>query len=220
MLVYLTSSEVAVAVICCSESNHFYTQDCSVMENQNMMTYACHPEIIIYYGTEKAFGTKESAQGGAKYCSDPKMAKSCSPFTFLILTGLAIIISLPSSSSQPLQPPNIAGVCNGILISYIYNSGFQLPPIYLPSEAAKVPYRFQSTLFLQNTTALRSLNLGRSLFNMENSWPQPIVPVLADGILLPADVSNGTVFARKSPDTDLKTAIQTGGDFTQMQARV
>lgn len=44
--------------------------------------------------------------------------------------------------------------------------------------------------------------------------------VLADGTLLPADVSNGTVFAGMLPDTDLKSAIQTGGDFTNMQARV
>lgn len=44
--------------------------------------------------------------------------------------------------------------------------------------------------------------------------------VLADGTLLPADVSNGTVFAGMFPDIDLKTAIQTGGDFTKMQVRV
>lgn len=95
-----------------------------------------------YFDTVHAFPSFSAA---------PKMAISCSPFfSFLILTGLVITISLPFSNSQPQKPPNIAGVCNGILVSYIYNSGFQIPPIYLPSEAAQQPYRFQSTLFLQN----------------------------------------------------------------------
>lgn len=44
--------------------------------------------------------------------------------------------------------------------------------------------------------------------------------VLADGTPFPADVSNGTVFAGRFPETDLKTAVQTAGDFNKMQARI
>jgi len=43
--------------------------------------------------------------------------------------------------------------------------------------------------------------------------------VLADGTTLPAQVGNGTVFAG-FPQTDLKTAVETAGDLTQMQAQV
>lgn len=43
--------------------------------------------------------------------------------------------------------------------------------------------------------------------------------VLADGTTLPAAVGNGTVFAGY-PMTDLKTAVETAGDLTQMQAQI
>lgn len=43
--------------------------------------------------------------------------------------------------------------------------------------------------------------------------------VLADGTGLPAGVGNGTIFAG-SPVTDLKTAVETAGDLTQMQVQV
>lgn len=43
--------------------------------------------------------------------------------------------------------------------------------------------------------------------------------VLADGTSLPANVGNGTVFSG-FPMSDLKTAIETAGDLTQMQVQV
>lgn len=43
--------------------------------------------------------------------------------------------------------------------------------------------------------------------------------VLSDGSSLPVSVENGTVFAGY-PSSDLKSAIQTAGDVTQMQARI
>lgn len=43
--------------------------------------------------------------------------------------------------------------------------------------------------------------------------------VLSDGTTLPAKVGNGTVFAGY-PMSDLKTAIETAGDSTQMQVQV
>lgn len=43
--------------------------------------------------------------------------------------------------------------------------------------------------------------------------------VLADGNSFPGYVGNGTVFAG-FPMTDLKTAIETAGDITQMQVQV
>lgn len=43
--------------------------------------------------------------------------------------------------------------------------------------------------------------------------------VLADGSSLPAEVVNGTVFAG-FPMSDLKSAVETAGDLTQMEVRV
>lgn len=43
--------------------------------------------------------------------------------------------------------------------------------------------------------------------------------VLADGTSLPAGVGNGTVFSG-FPTTDLKTAVETAGDVTQMQVQI
>ncbi|KAI5677235.1 hypothetical protein M9H77_08185 [Catharanthus roseus] len=141
--------------------------------------------------------------------------------TFLILTGQIITIYLPSSTSQPQQPPAITGVCNGILVSYIYTTSSQVPPTFLPSELTQQPYRFQSTLFLQNN-GLEELKSWQVFvgFQHKEILVSADRAVLADGTPFPADVSNGTVFAGRFPETDLKTAVQTAGDFNKMQARI
>ncbi|KAL3501838.1 hypothetical protein ACH5RR_036287 [Cinchona calisaya] len=149
-----------------------------------------------------------------------KIFTSLNPIITLIVLILKISI-FPTSNSQPQKPsatPN--GVCNGIVISYIYNNGYQIPPILLPSAPNDQPYRFESTLTvlnagfeqLKNWKVFVGFQHGEFLYSASNA-------VLEDGTILPGNVSSGAVFMG-SPVTDLMTSVETAGDFNQMTARV
>ncbi|KAJ0910440.1 hypothetical protein HanRHA438_Chr06g0252321 [Helianthus annuus] len=130
---------------------------------------------------------------------------------FICLSFSLTFISIPTTLSQP-------PTCNGISISYTHNSGFQIPPTV--TNSGDQPYNFQSTLTLTNAAADR-LNSWRVFIGFQHR--EVLVSasnaVLADGTSFPANVSGGAVFAG-FPVTDLKTAVETAGDFNQMQARV
>ncbi|KAA8549115.1 hypothetical protein F0562_000799 [Nyssa sinensis] len=137
---------------------------------------------------------------------------------FTVLVFL-ITISLPISTCQIQQPPTV-GTCNGIFISYAYNSGYPLPPNLLPAFPTQQPYKFQSFLTILNN-GLEELKSWRVYVGFGNKefLVSASHAVLADGTSLPADVGNGTVFAG-FPVPDLKSAAQTAGDVNQMQARI
>ncbi|XP_071687041.1 COBRA-like protein 7 [Rutidosis leptorrhynchoides] len=128
---------------------------------------------------------------------------------FIFLTTL--ISLLPKAISQ-------SPTCNGISISYVYNSGFQIPPN--TTQTTDQPYNFQSTLVLTNGAAER-LKSWRVFVGFKNRefLVSASNAVLADGTSLPANVTGGVVLAG-FPVTDLMTAVETAGDFNQMQARI
>ncbi|XP_060178965.1 COBRA-like protein 7 [Lycium barbarum] len=138
--------------------------------------------------------------------------------TSLIFLPLILLISLPVSISQTSS--NNARDCNGIFITYDYNSGFPIPPTVLASESNNQAYNFRSTLTILNNIPdeLKSWKVFVG-FQHREFLVSASQAVLADGTTLPGDVGNGTVFAG-FPTTDLKSAIQTAGDVNQMEARI
>lgn len=132
-----------------------------------------------------------------------------------LISVFFIAVSLPTTLSQPSS-----AVCNGVLVSYVYNSGFVIPPTLSPAGRNDQPYRFQSTLTVLNN-GLEELKSWRVFVGFKNK--EMLVSasraVLADGRSLPADVGNGTILAGY-PVENLKTAVETAGDFSQMQATV
>ncbi|XP_057473828.1 COBRA-like protein 7 [Actinidia eriantha] len=134
----------------------------------------------------------------------------------LTILLFALTISLPISLSQP--SPN--ATCNGIFVSYAYITGYPIAPNLLPADPTHQPYRFESTLTVLNN-GLEELKSWQVFvgFRHREFLVSASDAVLADGTSLPADVSNGTVFAGSSLP-DLKSAAQTAGDLNRMQARV
>lgn len=128
---------------------------------------------------------------------------------------------LPFSISQSPSPPSASGneTCNGIYVSYAYTGGKELTPT-LKSDPTHQPYRFESVLTVLNN-GLVDLNSWRVFVGFQHDEYLVSAPnaVLADGTKLPAGVGNGTIFSG-SPVTDLKTAVETAGDLTQMQVQV
>ncbi|XP_057780822.1 COBRA-like protein 7 [Salvia miltiorrhiza] len=148
--------------------------------------------------------------------SSMTMATPFFPISTALLSILAIFplfCYLPTCLAQSL--------CNdGVLITYNNNSTELIPPFLNPVNLPDQPYRFRSTLTvlnngrqeLKNWRVFVGFEHGELLVSAANA-------VLADGALLPANVSGGAVFSGSSP-TDLKTAIETAGDVNQMRAVV
>lgn len=131
----------------------------------------------------------------------------------LVLLFIISILSLRTTpiTAQP-QPP----ICNAIFITYTYGSGYPIPP----TDPTHQAYRFQSTLTLLNN-GIEELKSWRVFVGFQHNelLVSASNAVLADGTPLPANVSGGATISG-FPVTDLKTAVETAGDFNQMFAQV
>ncbi|KAA8549000.1 hypothetical protein F0562_000684 [Nyssa sinensis] len=142
---------------------------------------------------------------------------SCLFILNFIIVAFSATIPAAVSQTQTQAPSPAADACNGIYLSYAYTSGSQLPP---KSDPTNQPYRFESTLTILNN-GLEELKSWMVFvgFQHEEYLVSASNAVLADGTSLPASVGNGTIFAGY-PSTDLKTAIETAGDTTQMSVQI
>ncbi|XP_043708812.1 COBRA-like protein 7 [Telopea speciosissima] len=136
-------------------------------------------------------------------------------FLFLFFFAISLRISI----AQPVAPSPSADVCNGIFLSYTYITGSIIPP-HLAAGSPRQPYKFESQLEVLNN-GLQDLNSWQVFvgFQHDEYLVSASNAVLVDGTSLPAGVGNGTAFAGY-PATDLKTAVETAGDVTQMEAVV
>ncbi|ESQ55845.1 hypothetical protein EUTSA_v10024623mg [Eutrema salsugineum] len=140
----------------------------------------------------------------------------------LLLSVLVATIPLTASQSEPNtspaspSPPPDSDLCNGVFVSYTHTKGSKIPP----TDSTNQPYRFESLITVLNNghDELKSWRVFVKFAHRE-ILVSASNAVLSDGSSLPARVGNGTVFAGY-PSSDLKSAIQTAGDVTQMQARV
>lgn len=132
-------------------------------------------------------------------------------------SSFVLLTVLPFSVAQ--LPSTGADSCNGVYLSYTYSSGRKLMP-NLTSDPTRQPYRFESVLTLLNN-GLVDLNSWRVFVGFKHNeyLVSASNAVLADGTSLPGRVGNGTVFSGY-PMTDLKTAVETAGDLTQIQVQV
>ncbi|XP_071694601.1 COBRA-like protein 7 [Rutidosis leptorrhynchoides] len=158
-----------------------------------------------------------------------------SPTFFLFLTFTTIVTaqSPPAtpllSPATPLLPPAtpaapppapVSDSCNGIFLSYTYNSGAKIPP-EIKTDPTQQPYKFKSTLLVLNNAA-EELKSWRVFVGFQHNEYLVSVSnaIIADGTAsLPGPVGNGTIFAG-FPNADLQTAIETAGDLNQMSVKV
>ncbi|KAL4560268.1 hypothetical protein LXL04_032418 [Taraxacum kok-saghyz] len=138
----------------------------------------------------------------------------------LITTTLLLLATITSAQTPPRTPPPpppVSDSCNGVFLSYTYTSGSRIPP----NRTSNQPYRFESILRVLNN-ADEELKSWRVFvgFQHDEFLVSASNAVIADGsAAFPGPVGNGTVFAG-FPSADLKTAIETAGDVTQMSVEV
>ena len=136
-----------------------------------------------------------------------------SSHNFISLVLFFSNINIPKSNPTPTQH---LSTCNNIFLQYTYTRGQQLPPNLIDSNPKHQPYKFQSTIYIQNN-GLKELNSWRVFVGFQNGelLVSTSNAILLDGSPLPANVSNGTIFTGY-PVANLKTAIETAGDLTRM----
>ncbi|XXG84357.1 hypothetical protein AAC387_Pa10g1888 [Persea americana] len=124
----------------------------------------------------------------------------------------------PFSISQPQAPAPAADACNGIFLTYTFDQRTRIHPFL--SDSSLQPYSFQSTATILNAGAeeLKSWNFFIG-FQHGEILVSANPAVLTDGSSMPASIGNGTFFSG-FPNTDLKTAIDTAGDLTQIQVQI
>ncbi|CAH8374407.1 unnamed protein product [Eruca vesicaria subsp. sativa] len=132
---------------------------------------------------------------------------------------LSLFTTIQLISSQPKTPPSIspdANLCNGIFLTYTYSTGTKIKP----NDTKSQPYRFESVITVLNNgrEELKSWQVFVGFAHKE-ILVSATNAILGDGSSLPVSVENGTTFAGY-PAADLKSAIMTAGDVTQMEARV
>lgn len=132
---------------------------------------------------------------------------------------LSIFTAIQLTSCQPNAPPPRSpdsDLCNGVFVSYTYSTGTKIKP----NDTKNQPYRFESEITVLNNgrDELKSWRVFVGFAHRE-ILVTATNAVLSDGSSLPVSVENGTIFAG-FPSADLKSAIMTAGDVTQMQARV
>lgn len=137
---------------------------------------------------------------------------------FFISVSLFINPSISQPQTPPPPPPPASDSCNGIFLSYTYTTGNRIHPIV--TDPTNQAYRFESTLTVLNN-GRHELKSWRAFVGFQHNelLVSASNAVLADGSSLPAEVVNGTVFAG-FPMSDLKSAVETAGDLTQMEVRV
>ncbi|XP_077214737.1 COBRA-like protein 7 [Tasmannia lanceolata] len=124
-------------------------------------------------------------------------------------------IFLPFSISQAPSPS--ADACNGVYLTYLYQQGTKIHPFL--SNPNLQPYSFKSTATILNTGAQDLMSWKMFIGFQHDETLVSAGAVLSDGSTLPAQVGNGTFFSG-FPNADLKTAIETAGDLTQIQVQI
>ncbi|KAL6975308.1 COBRA-like protein 10 [Sarracenia purpurea var. burkii] len=122
------------------------------------------------------------------------------------------------SSGAAAAPPE-QSVCNGIFVVYTFTSREKEYPLVKNASAQSWAFNSQLMVLNAGVDELKSWQVFVG-FQHDEILVSASGAVLVDADDLPTKVGNkGATFAGY-PNTDLKTAIETAGDFTQMQANV
>ncbi|XP_019183069.1 PREDICTED: COBRA-like protein 10 [Ipomoea nil] len=120
---------------------------------------------------------------------------------------------------KPAAPPPEQQKCDGIFLTYSFQGREKIYPLVKNTSAQA--WSFKATLSILNAGKVELKNWKAFVgFQYRELLVSAEGAVVVDGDDFPIKVGkNGTVFAG-DPMTDLKTAIDTAGDFTQMQAQI
>ncbi|PIN05591.1 hypothetical protein CDL12_21867 [Handroanthus impetiginosus] len=145
------------------------------------------------------------------------------PWTTLSGIALALLFSNVCTAqdydSPDVGPPKEAGKCNGIFVSYNFQGREKEYPFVKNVSAQAWSFKATATVLNTGTTELKSWRLFIG-FQHNELLVSADGAVIVDGDGFPIRVGNNGTVLVGYPQADLKTAIDTAGDYSQMQVQV
>ena len=144
-----------------------------------------------------------------------------------IVSSIAILILLSCSDAQdyddggsaaPPPPPAEMERCNGIFLSYVFQGREKEYPLVKNVSAQAWSFKAMATVLNTGSQELKSWKMFVG-FQHHELLVSAEGAMVVDGDDFPIAVGNGTTFAG-NPQADLKTAIDTAADFTQMGVQI
>lgn len=136
-------------------------------------------------------------------------------FSFILLS-CAVYVSLAQDYvEEKAAPPPALETCDGIFLMYALISREKELPRLKNATAQAWAFKSQATILNAGSTELKAWQMYIG-FQHDEILVSATGAVLSDGTDLPADVGNGTSLSG-NPQTDLKTSIDTAGDWNQIE---
>ncbi|KAJ7967653.1 COBRA protein [Quillaja saponaria] len=147
-----------------------------------------------------------------------KRALRSLPFVFFLLSCRINLSKAQDYNDEPAAPPPAVENCNGIFISYQFNSRTKEYPHVKNVSAQAWAFNSTATILNTGTYELKAWKLFIG-FQHREILVAASGAVLVDAQDFPAPVGNGTYLSGSS-QADLLTAIDTAGDMSQIQAQI
>lgn len=148
-----------------------------------------------------------------------KMAWRALVFMFFLITfHSSVCKSQDYNDEKPAAPPPEENSCNGIYLSYQFVSREKEYPHVKNASAQAWAFKSTATVLNTGTSELKAWKIFIG-FQHHEILVSASGAVLMDGSDFPASVGNGTYLSGDS-QVDLKTAIDTAGDLTQIEAKI
>ncbi|GKV15701.1 hypothetical protein SLEP1_g26465 [Rubroshorea leprosula] len=137
---------------------------------------------------------------------------------FLISSYLHLCSGQDYDDNTPAAPPPGQDNCNGIFLSYAFTSRTKEYPHFKNMSAQAWAFSSIATIVNLGTEELKGWKMYVG-FQHREVLVSATNAVLVDGYDFPAPVGNGTTLTGY-PTTDLKTSIDTAGDWNQISVQV
>lgn len=122
------------------------------------------------------------------------------------------------SPPAPPAPPPGQDLCNGIFLTYNFMGRELLYPHLKNASAQAWAFKAMATVVNAGSEELKAWKLFVG-FRHREILVSATEATIIDGGDFPAAVGNGTTFVG-NPQADLKTAIETAGDYPQISAQI
>ncbi|XP_058071371.1 COBRA-like protein 10 [Magnolia sinica] len=138
--------------------------------------------------------------------------------TFFLVSYIVSKSHAQDYDEEKAAPPPALNNCNGVFLSYAFNSREKEFPFV--KNATAQAYAFQASVMILNASPndLKAWKIFIG-FQYDEILVSADGAVLMDGEDFPARVGNGT-YLSGYPQTDLKTSIETAADWNQIQATI
>ncbi|KAL4271763.1 hypothetical protein GQ457_13G002500 [Hibiscus cannabinus] len=136
-----------------------------------------------------------------------------------VCNGDTIADDYADDDTKTSSPPPEIDNCNGVFLSYAFTSRTKSLPLLKNVSAQPWTFDAMATILNAGTIELKEWKMYIGFQHKEILVSLTNAVIVGSGGDFPAAVGNGTTIAG-SPNTDLKTSIDTAGDYSQIAVQI